>query len=392
MADTYSGQRHPLTNIVAVRTHRNVDLSEKVAHLSRPDAYPDCPDSVQAVETHFAWVFVSKRFVYKLKKPVRAPEFDLTSAQSRRINCELEIALNRRLAPETYLGVVPLGSKKGRLCLELDRHPVDWLVKMRRLPAEVTLERQLPDILADDRRLDQLLETLCDFYDRTAHAPWSETDYVGRLERQCDTAADRLMVPALERQHSLIRSIAGRQRAFVGRKRDLLMKRVRRGRIRDVHGDLRPEHVFLTERPQIIDCLEFSAELRQLDTAEELGFLALECERLGRADIGARLIALYRADSADDVPQDLVDFYLSRRSMLRAHLSIWHLEDWLGEEPARHWTDQAMWYIDRAGQAIHATESVKCERGHYVKPRIAGLACQDYGTESSSRGGSSNDS
>ena len=88
--------------------HRDLDLSEKVAFLRRPDSYPDGPEAVDVIETHFAWVFLSRRFVYKLKKPVRFPDLDLTTVRARRANCELEIALNRRLAAETYIGVVAL--------------------------------------------------------------------------------------------------------------------------------------------------------------------------------------------------------------------------------------------------------------------------------------------
>lgn len=344
-----------------MRTHRELDLSEKVGFLSRPDAFPDRPDSVQTLETHFAWVFLSDRFVYKLKKPIRTPEFDLTTAESRRINCELEIALNRRLAADTYIGVVPLGRKSGRLLLECDRHPVDWLVKMRRLPAEAALERLLPEMATDDPRLAVLLDTLCEFYGRAARASWTEDDYRRRLVQQCDAAADRLLLPVLQARHALIRRVARQQRVFVNGYREQLAGRVRQGRIRDVHGDLRPEHVFLTARPQIIDCLEFSADLRQLDTAEELGFLALECERKARTDIGQRITGHYIAACDDAVPPGLLDFYLSRRAQARAWLSIWHLEEWLGQAPARHWTDQAVWYIDRAAVAIEQANSVAAD-------------------------------
>jgi aminoglycoside phosphotransferase family enzyme len=141
-----------------VQPYRDLDLAEKVAYLRRPDSFPDGPASVQAIETHFVWVFLSKRFVYKLKKPVRFPDLDLTTVQARRANCELEVALNRRLAAETYIGVVALGRQGSRLRLECDRNASDWLVKMHRLPAEDTLERLLPGMDASDGRLVRLLQ------------------------------------------------------------------------------------------------------------------------------------------------------------------------------------------------------------------------------------------
>jgi aminoglycoside phosphotransferase family enzyme len=330
----------------------NLDLPEKVAYLSEPAAFPERPYSVQTIETHFAWIFLADSFVYKLKKPARTPEFDLTSAESRRLNCELEIALNRRLAGETYIAVVPLSREGRRLVLGSNQHPIDWLVRMRRLPAELTLERLLPSMSIDDPRLVFLLETLCRFYRRTPSAPWTGYEYRHRLQHQCTTLAAQLMLPVFEPQHALIRNVAEQQRGFAAKHAALIEGRVSQRHVRDAHGDLRPEHVFLTEPPQIIDCLEFSSELRQLDTAEEIIFLALECERLGYSDVGKRLHELYSTGCDDPVPPCLLEFYLSRRALVRAWLSIRHLEECSDDTRVLHWTSQAVWYIGRAARAI----------------------------------------
>ena len=117
------------------------ELSEKVDWLSRPESYAGSPLAVEAIETHFAWVFLAGRFAYKMKKPLQFREFDLTTLATRRANCELEVALNRRLAPAVYLGTVPLYRRNGRLSLEGPGTPVEWLVKMHKLPRERALDR-----------------------------------------------------------------------------------------------------------------------------------------------------------------------------------------------------------------------------------------------------------
>lgn len=346
------GGRRPLSSISAVQSCRDLDLAEKVAFLRRPESFPDAPGQVEAMETHFAWVFLSRHFAWKLKKPVRFPGLDLTTPQARRANCELEIGLNRRLAAETYIGVVALGRPGASLKLECDDNPADWLVKMRRLPAGDTLERLLPEIDTTDPRLGRVLETLCAFYARAARAPWSGADYRLSLARQSRQHVEALTRPRLEPEQARVRVIAQRQQAFIDSQAALLEERIRRARVVDAHGDLRPEHVFLTAPPQIIDCLEFSAELRQLDAAEEIAFLGLECSRLGRDDIASGLHDLYRANAADDVPERLFDFYRSRRALVRAFLSAWHLDEELGDEMACRWLAQARWYIEEAGQSI----------------------------------------
>jgi aminoglycoside phosphotransferase family enzyme len=328
------------------------DISAKVAFLRRPEAFPDAPDSVSVIETHFAWVFLSRRYVYKLKKPVRFQGVDLTTREARRANCELEIALNRRLAAETYIGVVALGRQGARLRLECNENPADWLVKMHRLSPDHTLDHVLPSMDPDDPRLARLLDKLCGFYGRTAPAPWDASEYTKSLKNQIIRYASELAKPELALDHAPVNNIVARQMRFIDDNRALFESRIAHGRVVDAHGDLRPEHVFLTDNPQIIDCLEFSAELRQLDTAEEISFLALECERLGRPAIGERLRGLYMERCKDDIPLRLFDFYGSRRALIRAFLSAWHLREHPHENVAHRWLEQARWYIATARSSI----------------------------------------
>jgi aminoglycoside phosphotransferase family enzyme len=326
-----------------------------VAFLRQPAAFPDRPDTVEVVETHFAWIFLSRHYVYKLKKPIRFLQLDLTTAAARRSNCELEVALNRRLAADTYVGVVALGRHGSGLRLELDANPVDWLVKMRRLPREATLEYLLPTIDTNDPRLAVFMETLCAFYRRAVRAPWNKDDFARSLRRQSLSAADRLIVSELEPDRERVRSIAESQISFVERHYALLAERIAEWHVRDAHGDLRPEHIFLTSPPQIIDCLEFSAELRQLDTAEEISFLALECELRERPDIAERLRSLYAEFCEDSVPEHLYDYYTSRRALVRAFLCASHFAESQDEATFRRWLDHTRRYIASAESSIERT-------------------------------------
>ena len=125
------------------------------------------------------------------------------------------------------------------------------------------------------------------------------------------------MSPALQLDTARVTALASRLRRFVATNAALLEARIAGGRVVDSHGDLRPEHVFLTPEPQVIDCLEFSAELRLQDTAAEAAFLALECERLDFAPLGARVLELYRNECRDDVSPELLAFYRARQALIR---------------------------------------------------------------------------
>jgi aminoglycoside phosphotransferase family enzyme len=109
-------------------------LADKVAYLSRPESYGEGVGAVEVIETHMSYVFLVERLVYKLKKPVRYPFLDFSTLDARRFNCQEELRLNRRLARSVYLAVVPLSISSRGLDLEGTGEPVEWLVKMRRLP------------------------------------------------------------------------------------------------------------------------------------------------------------------------------------------------------------------------------------------------------------------
>ena len=134
------------------------------------------------------------------------------------------------------------------------------------------------------------------------------------------------------------------QHALADRLSGLFDERVRIGKIIDGHGDLRPEHICLTPTVKIIDCLEFSRDLRILDTIDELAFLALECERLGSARLGDTLLHSYANISGDIADARLLNFYRSFRACMRAKIAIRHLD----EEKFRYsaeWRRRAMEYL-----------------------------------------------
>lgn len=342
----------------------DVELRAKVDYLSRPETFPDRPLAVEAIETHFAWVFLAGRFVYKLKKPLRFHEFDLTSLATRRANCELEVVLNRRLAPTVYIGTVALNADRTSLSLGGTGTPVEWLVKMHRLPRERSLDRLAAADLPHDDQLHALMMTLTAFYAGAARAPWDGRSYRRALAAELERTADALSAPALGLDRTEVREIAAGLTSRMTANAEAFHARIAAGRVVDAHGDLRPEHVFLTPEPQIIDCLEFSADLRLLDSAAEIAFLALECERLGHGRLAARLIELYRHYGHDDIGTNLLGLYRASRAFVWAKLAAWHLHDELASATADHWRERANWYLGIAaseltGDRAHIRSSVQ---------------------------------
>jgi aminoglycoside phosphotransferase family enzyme len=323
-------------------------IEEKVAFLSGPQAYPDGLNRVEIRQTHRSWVFLTDKHAWKLKKPVRTEYLDCRTPEARRRNCLREVRLNRRLADGVYLGVVPLTmDTNGDLQLHGHGKAVDWLVHMRRLPSDRMLDNLIACQAVPKEDVLKLASKLAKFYKNAIPVPMTEAQYCKRLTADLESARCDLTTAAHGLTTDLANSVICSQLEFVEKNSDLLGARAREGRIVDGHGDLRPEHVCLEVQPVIIDCLEFNRNLRILDAASELAFLALECERLGGREIGQRLLQAY-IEQADDCPSNALQaFYRAYHAVVRAKIAIWHLNDDAILDGA-HWVAKAEQYLTLA--------------------------------------------
>lgn len=332
-----------------------IGLAAKVAFLSKPNAYPEVPAGVEAKETHMSWVFLTDRHAYKLKKPVRTGFLDYGTIAARQRNCRREIRLNRRLAPGVYLGAVAL-RHDGRTGLHLGGggRAVDWLVKMRRLPEEWTLERRIAGGTVRATDIRRLGRRLAAFFRSAAMGRISANAYLRDLQEAVRANCGELAWPRFGLPRDTVENLAAVQLAFLGRHGDLLRGRAAARRVREGHGDLRPEHIYCDGAPIVMDCLEFNRRLRTVDPVDELAYLAMECERLGDPRIGPWLFDTYRRETGDSPPNSLITFHKCFRACLRATIAVWHVADAGVREPER-WRKRALQYLDwaeRYGRAL----------------------------------------
>lgn len=331
-------------------------LADKVAALREPACYPEPPADVQAVETHMSWVFLTQSHAYKLKKPVSYDHQDFRSLAARRFYCLEELRLNRRLAPDVYLDLVPLAAAaSGALRIGGVGTVVDWLVRMRRLPADAMLDALLARGAATPGQMRAVAARLAAFHRAQASAPLDGGGYRALLLRHVADSERELCDPLWAFPTERLAGLFARQRALLTAHTGALDARVAAGRVVEGHGDLRPEHVYVGEPLAIIDCLEFSRELRTLDTADELGYLALECEMARAPRLATVLVQAYRECSGEEAPEPLLHFYQSCRACARAGLAIRHLREARYRGSSR-WRRRALRYLALAERHLHAAE------------------------------------
>jgi len=312
--------------------------------------------ALEIKETSKSWVVLTSTEVFKLKKPIRNHFQDLSTVVAREENCRNEVRLNRRLAPDVYLGAVPITREaSGRLEIDGEGPAVDWLVHMRRLPEQRMLDRV---ILAGDARTDVtrdclalLADRLTGFYGAAPKAPLAPADYVRHFAEEHVRNREVLTDHRFALGSDFLTGLMARFEVALSALAASLEDRVQQGRIVEGHGDLRPEHVCLVDPPVVIDCLEFSARLRMMDPFDELVFLGLECALLGAPDIETFLVERC-AEGLEDRPRDaLLRFYESYRALLRARQSLAHLLVPNPREPSK-WLPKAQGYLAVADRAL----------------------------------------
>lgn len=328
--------------------NKKPDLQEKIAFLRQVAAYPDHPSAIETVETHMFWVFLTDHHAYKLKKAVRFDYLDFSTLERRHRDCQEEVRLNRRLAGDVYQAVVPLSlDKEGKLHLEGKEVPVEWLVKMRRLPRTRMLDYALKHKRVTETDICRVTHALTDFYSHAPLVPITTYEYRQGFEQAlCDNQEALLNSDYRLSSHQVI-SITDRLQGFLAQEKERFDTRARDKRIVDAHGDLRPEHICLIQPPVFIDCVEFNRNFRVLDPADELAYLAMECERVGAPFIGKVVFETYRQVTDDNPPLSLVQFHKALRAQLRAKLAIWHLRDCSVEEHYK-WIQRAKRYLQIA--------------------------------------------
>ena len=308
--------------------------------LKQAASWPHPVASVRLIETHISWVFLTGDYAYKVKKPVDYGFLDFSTLERRRFYCEEEVRLNRRLAPQIYLDVVPIAGTAAAPRVAGSGEAFDYAVRMRQFDDAAGFDRLLAAGELGVEHMDAAAAVLAAFHDRAAvadeasgqgsaaavTAPVRENfDQIRpRLDAQLDDPGTRELFAELERWS---RAGCERHGAAFGR-------RLSGGFVRECHGDLHLRNIVVW-RGEVIpfDCIEFSDALRWIDTCSELAFLLMDLDDHDRRDLARRLLDAYLQRSGDYGGLELLDFYRAYRAMVRAKVASLRLAQLGNDDP-----------------------------------------------------------
>jgi aminoglycoside phosphotransferase family enzyme/predicted kinase len=310
--------------------------AEALAALASPRAYPQDPSAgggVRWVQTHISHVFLTGERVYKFRKSVDLGFVRFTALDERNADCLREVALNRRLAPDVYLGVAPLeeeggGVRVGPLAEGLAGPAREHCVVMRRLPEGRDALTLLEAGALGAAQIDRAACRIAAFHGRTrlgTPSPFGVEDWIRRCTRPVE---DNFRLLAESPEHLVppadVARALERARAFARDCVDRFEARREEGRAVDGHGDLHLQHVWFESddaEPLVIDCLEFNERLRRIDAASDVAFTAMDLRYRRRPELAERFLRVYARESDDFGLFEVVDYFVSYRAAVRAKVA-----------------------------------------------------------------------
>lgn len=298
--------------------------------LLKPDAYPEPTHSVELLQTHVSWIFLTDKHAYKVKKPVNFGFLNFSTIDRRRFYCNEEVRLNRRLCPDVYEGVVEMREVAGGAAFHGNGPVIDYAVKMKRLPAEQMLDNLVNNNQISKSEIQKVARVIADFH---RHAPTSPAiagfgqpdrimfNWLENFEQMIPFEDTTLSVP--EREH-----IKTWVSSFVAENTDLFRRRVDDGFIRECDGDIHLENICMTDdKVCIFDCIEFNERFRYCDTAADVAFLLMDLDFHGRHDLADAAVTTYLETSGDTSMMALIDFYKLYRAFIRGKVESLHFID-----------------------------------------------------------------
>jgi aminoglycoside phosphotransferase family enzyme/predicted kinase len=337
-----------------------------VPSLEAPRAFPEdetAREGIERIQTHISHLFLTRERVYKFRKAVVLPFVSFATREQRDADCLREVALNRRLAEDVYLGVAPLRHGRGGLTVGpvsevLDPEALEHCVVMRRLRAGCDAQSLLEAGKLTPGHIDRFAARVARFHDAARLSPplapdvWLERctrpfEDVVELARGagCDALDADFLAGFAERVAARGRALASR---FAQRRLD--------GRGVDGHGDLHLQHVWFEQpegEPIAMDCIEFREDLRCADAAAEVAFPAMDLRYRGHAELAERFLARYAWLRDDFDLYEVVDYFTAYRAAVRGGVAaVASGEDELAEPQRRAAAESAAAHLRLASELL----------------------------------------
>jgi uncharacterized protein len=287
-------------------------------------AYPHPVCDVRHVETHISHILLTGRFAYKLKKPLDLGFLDFSTLDRRRHCCSEEVRLNSRLAPDTYIGSVPVVRTPEGMRMDGQGEILDYAVKMRQFPEGCLMDALASRGELSAAHLDALADRIARFHAEAATAdpgsPWGDPDHLWQPCEQNFRQIHALLKDGAEKR--LLAELEARSARAHQDLVPMFAERKAAGHIRECHGDLHLRNlIWLDGEPVAFDGIEFNPNLRWIDVQSDIAFLYMDLIERGHSDWAQRVYNRYLERGGDYRGVAVLGFYATYRAMVRAKVA-----------------------------------------------------------------------
>lgn len=299
-----------------------------VEAMLKPETYPEVTGKIELIQTHISFVFLTEKYVYKVKKPVNFGFLDFSTLEKRRLNCEKELLLNRRLCPDIYLEVVTL-NKSSSIKINGSGETVEYALKMRCLPQDHLMTRLLQEGKVGKKTINSIAKIVAKFHSEAqTNVEISEFGALKIVKTNWDenfTQTTKFINQTLPKADFIF--IQSKINDFLSKNENLFESRIASKCIRDCHGDLHSGNIFVTDRICIFDAIEFNDRFRYSDVASDVAFLAMDLDYQTRGDLADYFVKQYVVYSEDTQLKQLLPFYKCYRAYVRGKVISFRLDD-----------------------------------------------------------------
>jgi len=326
-----------------------------LAGLLSADAYPHAVRGVELLETHMSWVLLTGEYAYKIKRPVQYPFVDMRASAARAHLCVEELRLNRRFAPELYLGISAICEVDGRAVIDGSGPVIEQAVRMRQFDRTQELDALLragriepPELEAFGVALAQIHAQLPQVQppDRRGTASAVRTQILTNLQQTAQAIAVLDKRPAIE-------ALRARLIEQLDANAAVLAARWAAGRVRECHGDLHARNI-VRLGPELVafDCLEFEPSFRWIDVAEELAMLLADLDWRGQPRLAHAFLRGYLGCSGDYEALRVLPLYRAHCALVRAKVAVLNAQATADALVRESWCVEMDALVDRAGRAL----------------------------------------
>jgi uncharacterized protein len=306
---------------------------EQIIKMKEECLFPDNCENSAFTETHISWIVLTDQYAFKVKRPVKFSFLDFSTTDKRKHYCLQEVKLNKRLAPDMYLGVIPITKSLTADESKNDEDFIDYAVQMKRMDNDKEMHKLLEDSKVTKKDMENLARKIAQFHKDTkivknAFNTSGMIDEFTDIRNVLDNDSENQLI--FSDQKDVVLRCIDKTKNFLNENRSLLNDRIIDGFQRDCHGDLNATNIFLYEDPVIFDCIEFNDEFRFIDVLNEIAFLCVDLDfyqHQENGDFFYRSYLKFAGMQENENSRKLFSFYKSYRANIRAKVTLISLKE-----------------------------------------------------------------